>query len=472
MIAGRPSLNYFFQILNTNKGWRMVEIITIIIGVVILFAMVLFWLKLNQASGKPGNEELEEIKQQSATLYAEKLAGESKIQMLEEQARYSLQIIKEKEETIVGLNRQVAGLGTENKRLIEDLQSKQAAIEASEEKLRVAFKNLANEILEEKTQKFTEQNRIKLEEILKPLGEKIREFEKKVDETYDKESKQRFSLEKEIRILAEMNQQISEDAKNLTHALRLDPKKQGNWGELVLDKVLESSGLVKGQEYIREFSTRSDEGDKYRPDVIINLPDNKHIIIDSKVSLNAYTEFVNTEDATEKDKFLKLHLLSIHNHIKLLGEKGYQMLDAFDTPDYVLLFMPIESAFSLALQNDADLFSYAWDRNVVIVSPTTLLATLRTIASIWKHEKQTQNAIEIARQGGLLYDKFVSFLADLEKVGNQLDTVKKTYDEAHKKLSSGSGNLIGKVEKLKELGARTAKNLPKNLLEQSKEDED
>lgn len=449
----------------------MVEVIAIILGVAVIVALILFWLKLNQASGKPGNEELEEIKQQAATLYAEKLAGESKIQMLGEQARYSLQIIKEKEENIVGLNRQVAGLGTENKRLIEDLQSKQAAIEASEEKLRIAFKNLANEILEEKTQKFTEQNRIKLEEILKPLGEKIREFEKKVDETYDKESKQRFSLEKEIRMLADMNQQISEDAKNLTHALRLDPKKQGNWGELVLDKVLESSGLVKGQEYFREVSTRSDEGDKYRPDVIINLPDNKHIIIDSKVSLNAYTDFVNNDDAAEKDKFLKLHLLSIRNHIKLLGEKGYQMLDAFDTPDYVLLFMPIESAFSLALQNDADLFSFAWDRNVVIVSPTTLLATLRTIASIWKHEKQTQNAIEIARQGGLLYDKFVSFLADLEKVGNQLDTVKKSYDEAHKKLSSGSGNLIGKVEKLKELGARAAKSLPRTLLDKAGEDE-
>ncbi|MGA2822021.1 MAG: DNA recombination protein RmuC [Bacteroidales bacterium] len=450
----------------------MIEIIAIILGIAVILALILFWLKLNKASGKPETDELEEAKQRAATLYAEKLAGESKIQMLEEQARYSLKIIKEKEEAIVGLNRQVAELGSENKRLIEDLLSKQAAIEESEEKLRVAFKNLANEILEEKTQKFTEQNRTKLEEILKPLGEKIREFEKKVDETYDKESKQRFSLEKEIRILAEMNQQISEDAKNLTHALRLDPKKQGNWGELVLDKVLESSGLVKGQEYIREFSTRSDEGDKYRPDVIINLPDNKHIIIDSKVSLNAYSEFVNTEDATEKDKFLKLHLLSIHNHIKLLGEKGYQMLDAFDTPDYVLLFMPIESAFSLALQNDAELFSYAWDRNVVIVSPTTLLATLRTIASIWKHEKQTQNAIEIARQGGLLYDKFVSFLADLEKVGNQLDTVKKSYDEAHKKLSSGSGNLIGKVEKLKELGARTAKSLPKNLLDKAEENEE
>jgi DNA recombination protein RmuC len=447
----------------------MVEVITIIIEIAVILALVLIWMKLNKSSSRPGNAELEEAKQRIANLSAEKVAAEGKIQMLEEQAQSASQIIKEKEEVIVGLNRESARLGAENKRLIEDLQIKQADIEASEEKLRIAFKNLANEILEEKTQKFTEQNSTKLEEILKPLRENLKEFEKKVDETYDKESKQRFSLEKEIKTLAEMNQQISEDAKNLTHALRLDPKKQGNWGELVLDKVLESSGLVKGQEYIREFSTRSDEGDKYRPDVIINLPDNKHIIIDSKVSLNAYTEFVNTEDAVEKDKSLKLHLLSIHNHVKLLGEKGYQMLDAFDTPDYVLLFMPIESAFSLALQNDAELFNYAWDRNVVIVSPTTLLATLRTIASIWKHEKQTQNAIEIARQGGLLYDKFVSFLADLEKVGSQLDTVKKSYDEAHKKLSSGTGNIIGKVEKLKELGARTAKSLPKNLLDKAEE---
>ena len=450
----------------------MVEVITIIIGVAVILALILIWMKLNRTAVHPDNTELEEAKQRSAILSAEKLAADGKIKMLEEQAQSASRIIKEKEETVVGLNRDVARLSAENKRLIEDLQTKQADIEASEEKLRIAFKNLANEILEEKTQKFTEQNKTKLEEILKPLGQQLKDFEKKVDETYDKESKQRFSLEKEIKTLAEMNQQISEDAKNLTHALRLDPKKQGNWGELVLDKVLESSGLVKGQEYIREFSTRSDEGDKYRPDVIVNLPDNKHIIIDSKVSLNAYTEFVNTEDAGEKDKFLKLHLLSIHNHIKMLGEKGYQMLDAFDTPDYVLLFMPIESAFSLALQNDSELFNYAWDRNVVIVSPTTLLATLRTIASIWKHEKQTQNAIEIARQGGLLYDKFVSFLADLEKVGSQLDTVKKSYDEAHKKLSSGSGNIIGKVEKLKELGARTSKSLPKTLLDKAEENEE
>jgi DNA recombination protein RmuC len=450
----------------------MIEIILIVLGIVVVLALILIWLKLNKTSGQAGIaglEELNALKERVNSLNSEKAAGERQIQMLEEQARTASRIIKEKEDSIVDLNRQIAGVSAENNRLIEDLKSKQESIEESEKKLHAAFKNLANEILEEKTQKFTEQNRTKLEEILKPLGEKIREFEKKVEETYDKESKQRFSLEKEIKSLSEMNRQISEDAKNLTHALRLDPKKQGNWGELVLDKVLESSGLVKGQEYVREFSTRADDGDTYRPDVIVNLPDNKHIIIDSKVSLNAYSEFVNTENAEDKEKFLKLHLMSIRNHVKLLGEKGYQMLDAFDTPDYVLLFMPIESAFSLALQNDSELFNYAWDRNVVIVSPTTLLATLRTIASIWKHEKQTQNAIEIAKQGGLLYDKFVSFLADLEKVGSQLDTVKKSYDEAHKKLSSGSGNLIGKVEKLKELGARTAKSLPRTLLDKSED---
>jgi DNA recombination protein RmuC len=453
-------------------GNSVVIVLLVVLVVLVAGGIFLVILKLNRTTGAEEATMTLELKDQLEILKAERMSAGTKISLLEEQLRASAKELQEKQETIIELNRQVSRKSEEIKQFEERYQSKLAEINQAEEKLKLAFKNLANEILEEKTQKFTEQNRVKLEEILKPLGEKIREFEKKVDETYDKESKQRFSLEKEIKALAEMNRQISEDAQNLAHALRLDPKKQGNWGELVLDKVLESSGLTKGQEYIREFSTRSDEGDKYRPDVIINLPDNKHIIIDSKVSLNAYSDFVNTDDAAEKDKLLKLHLLSIRSHIKLLGEKGYQMLDAFDTPDYVLLFMPIESAFSLALQNDAELFSFAWDRNVVIVSPTTLLATLRTIASIWKHEKQTQNAIEIARQGGLLYDKFVSFLADLEKVGNQLDTVKKSYDEAHKKLSSGSGNLIGKVEKLKELGARTAKNLPRNLLDKAEETED
>jgi DNA recombination protein RmuC len=203
--------------------------------------------------------------------------------------------------------------------------------------------------------------------------------------------------------------------------------------------------------------------------VIVNLPDNKHIIIDSKVSIIAYNDYVNAESLEEKEKFLRLHLTSIKNHVKLLSEKNYQNLEAFDTPDYVLLFLPIESSFSLAIQTDIEIFNYAWERNVIIVSPTTLLATLKTVASIWKHEKQTQNAIEIARQGGFLYDKFVSFLNDLEKLGNQLETTKRTYDEAHRKLSSGSGNLIGKVEKLRELGAKASKELPKNLIEKAED---
>jgi DNA recombination protein RmuC len=240
---------------------------------------------------------------------------------------------------------------------------------------------------------------------------------------------------------------------------------------LVLERVLESSGLVKGQEYIREFSTKTDSGEVFRPDVIVNLPDNKHIIVDAKVSLLAYNDFVNAESQEERDRNLKLHILSIKNHIKLLSEKTYQNLEAFDTPDYVLLFIPIESSFSLALQSDLELFSFAWEKNVVIVSPTTLLATLKTVASIWKHEKQTQNAIKIAREGGLLYDKFVSFLTDLEKIGNQLDATKRIYDEAHRKLSTGSGNIIGKVEKLKEMGAKASKEIPRTLIEKSEEEE-
>jgi len=204
--------------------------------------------------------------------------------------------------------------------------------------------------------------------------------------------------------------------------------------------------------------------------VIVNLPDNKHIIVDSKVSLVAYNEFVNADTPEERDKYLKLHILALKNHVRLLSEKTYQNLEAFDTPDYVLLFIPIESSFSPALQSDVDLFNFAWQKNVVIVSPTTLLATLKTVASIWKHEKQTQNAIKIAREGGLLYDKFVSFLQDLEKIGNQIDATRKVYDEAHKKLSTGSGNIIGKVEKLKEMGAKASKEISRSLLEKSGEE--
>ncbi len=448
----------------------MSEIIIIIIGAVVITGIGLILLKLRLSALPAGEGEVESLKRQTEQLTGDKRVADERSVMFQEQAVALSQQLSEKDQMIVELNRQVSQKDAEYRGLLEKLEVQKTEIGQLQDKFRTEFRNLANEILEEKTQKFTEQNRTKLDEILKPLGDRIKEFEKKVDETYDKESKQRFSLEKEIKNLADLNQQISSDAKNLTTALTYDTKKQGNWGELILERVLESSGLVRGQEYTREVATRSDQGDIYRPDVIVNLPDNKHIIVDSKVSLVAYTEFTAATTSEEQEKQRRLHLLSIRSHVKMLSEKNYQQLGAFDTPDYVLLFMPIESAFSLAIQSDPDLFTFAWDKNVVIVSPTTLLATLKTVASIWKHEKQTQNAIEIARQGGLLYDKFVSFLADLEKMGNQIDTVKKTYDEAHKKIKSGSGNLIGKVEKLRELGAKTGKEIPRTLLEKTEEE--
>ena len=239
-----------------------------------------------------------------------------------------------------------------------------------------------------------------------------------------------------------------------------DQKKQGNWGEFVLERILERSGLIKGEEYDTQFSTRNDEGDILRPDVIIKLPENKHVIIDSKVSLVAYEQYVNTENQEERERNIKLHIESIKSHVKGLSEKSYAHADAINSPDFVLMFMPIESSFSIAVQQDIELFNFAWDRRVVIVSPSTLLATLKTIESIWKREKQTQNAIEIATEGGKLYDKFAGLVEDLKRLGNQLDTVQKTYKEANKKLFEGSGNLIGKVDKLRQLGAKTTKNLP------------
>jgi len=434
--------------------------------------MVIILFRMNKQATPVNNQEKDLLAQKIEELSTLNRIAEERVRSINEQLQKSVSSLSVKEAEVLELNRNLSKVETENKGLIEKLTEHKAEVEKLQEKFSIQFRNLANDILEEKTKKFTEQNKIKLDEILTPLGEKIRAFEKKVEDTYDKESKQRFSLEKEIKNLAELNIRISEDAKNLTTALKSDSKKQGNWGELVLERVLESSGLVKGQEYIREVSTRTDQGEVYRPDVIVNLPDNKHIIIDSKVSLTAYTDYVNAELPEEKEKFLKLHLLSIRSHIKLLSEKNYQNLVAFDTPDYVLLFMPIESSFSTALQSDLDLFNFAWEKNVVIVSPTTLLATLRTVSSIWKHEKQEMNAKEIARQTGDLYDKFVGFLEDMQELGNRLDTTKKTYDNSMNKLSTGKGNIIGRAQKIKELGAKSSKQIPRNLLGQTEEKED
>jgi DNA recombination protein RmuC len=344
-------------------------------------------------------------------------------------------------------------------------------LETVHKKYTTEFENIANKILEEKSNKFTEQNKNNLDTILNPLKEKIKDFEEKVDKTYKAESAERITLKAEIKNLIDLNKQVSEEANNLAKALKGDNKKQGNWGEVILEKVLERSGLVKDQEYQTQYSTSNEEGKRIQPDVVIMLPDNKHIVVDSKVSLIAYEAFVSAETDELREQFLKDHLASVRNHVKLLSEKNYPTSPDFNTPDFVLLFIPIESSFSIAVQADVDLFSYAWDKKIVIVSPTTLLATLKTIASIWKQERQTKNAIEIAKQSGALYDKFVGFIEDLDKIGKSIDTSKTAYDAAVNKLKTGSGNLIKRVQDIEKLGAKTSKQIPSKFLESEDDSE-
>ncbi|HDO27226.1 MAG TPA: DNA recombination protein RmuC, partial [Bacteroidetes bacterium] len=282
---------------------------------------------------------------------------------------------------------------------------------------------------------------------------------------YEKGLKDQTNLLAELKNLQALSLQLGKDAKNLTKALKADTKKQGNWGEVVLERILEESGLIKNQEYFIQESGQNEEGRRLRPDVVIKLPEDKQLIIDSKVSLTAYQEYIVQEDEKLREQAVKRHLDSVKNHVKELSEKNYPGIKGMNTPDFVLMFMPVEPAFGVALQADPGLFNYAWERKIVIVSPTTLLATLRTIESIWRQEKQTRNALEIAEQGGRLYDKFVGFLADLEKIGTHLDRASDSYREAHKKLKSGRGNILGQVEKMKILGAKTSKSLPSQYLE-------
>lgn len=331
-------------------------------------------------------------------------------------------------------------------------------LEDLQQKFTLEFSLVANKILEEKSAKFTAQNQSNLDSILNPLKANIKSFEEKVDKVYQTEAAERNHLKGVIFQLMDQSKQIQTDANNLTKALKGDSKKQGNWGEVILERVLERSGLVKDSEYRLQASLNSAEGARLQPDVVIDLPDEKHLIVDAKISLIAYERMMNAETEEEKVFNLKQHLLSVKTHIDGLAGKNYQNLYQINSPDFVLLFMPIESSFSVTVQADNELFNYAWDRKVVIVSPTTLLATLRTIASIWKVDRQNKNVFEIAEEAGALYDKFVGFLEDMEKIGKHLDLTQKAHDDAFKKLQYGNGNLIGKVEKIKKLGAKTKAN--------------
>ncbi len=398
--------------------------------------------------------------------------NKEKLNMVSSSLSETEQMLETERNKVSDLNQKLAIAGEREKSLQEKHESYREELEKLQEKFKLEFQNIATSILKQNTIDFSENNRKSVNEIVNPLKEKIETFQKTVNETYEKGLKERSGLKVEIEKLVELNQKISEEANNLTRALKSDSKKQGNWGEMVLERLLERSGLTKGEEYLVQESYRNDKNELIRPDVVINLPDDKHIIIDSKVSLTAYESFVNSEDEEDKAGFIKAHVISVREHVKSLAEKNYQLTEKLDSPDFVLLFLPLESAFSLAVQEQSDLFSFAWERKIVIVSPTTLLATLMTVGSIWKHEKQTRNAIEIANEGGRLYDKFVAFLDDLENLGKQIKRAQKTYDEAHNKLSSGRGNIIGKVEKLKKLGAKTAKDIPHDLIQGNNEDDE
>ncbi len=356
---------------------------------------------------------------------------------------------------------EVAKLKTLNDNLTEKLENQQSEIENQQKRLTAEFENIANKIMKQRSDEFSASNQKNIGDLLNPLKEKIQLFEKKVDETYDKELRDKISLKEEVRKLTELNARVSEEASNLTKALKGDVKKQGNWGEIILERVLERSGLTKGQEYEREEVVEGADRSVQRPDVILHLPDNKHIIIDSKVSLVAYERYITAENEEKQMLSAKEHINSIRSHVKLLSEKNYQNAQNINTPDFVLMFIPIEASFSVAVQGDSELFSYAWERKIVIVSPTTLLATLRTISSIWKQENQTKNAQEIARLSGTLYDKFIGFTEDMVKIKNNLDRTSSAYDDAVKKMKDGSGNIIRTAEKIKELGAKTGnKSLP------------
>ncbi|WP_276364368.1 DNA recombination protein RmuC [Daejeonella sp. H1SJ63] len=361
---------------------------------------------------------------------------------------------------------------------IRELESSKSYLKAREEKIEEQKKELLNNqekfnkdfeliaarILDEKTKKFTEENRSNLDIILNPLKENIKAFEDKVEKVYKAESDERNMLKGHINQLIEQSKLMNDETQNLTRALKGDNKKQGNWGEMILERILERSGLVKDREYRIQTSLQSAEGSRFQPDVVIDLPDDKHLIVDSKVSLVAYERLVNSESEEERELYTKQHVNSIRNHISELSSKNYSELYKINSPDFVMLFIPIESSFGIAVQKDSELFNYAWDKQVVIVSPSTLLATLRTIASMWKQERQNRNVMEIARLSGEMYDKFIGFMNDMEGIGKNIKQSQDAYDKALNKLSTGRGNLSITAEKIKKLGARTGKQLDQKFI--------
>lgn len=464
------------------------EPFVIIISSVFFLCGLLFFVLKPRSNNSFSTEEFNKLKSENEQLKIAIAIAEQRTKSAEEEKENIINLLKEEKQDIeFKLLGRINKIEEERAELLSELNkerqeksSREALFEAQRQKLqeqrqyveelqirfKAEFENVANQVLKEKTKEFTETNRTNLDVLLNPLKENIKAFEQKVENSYKVESAERFTLKGTIDELIKQTKLIQDDANNLTKALKGDNKKQGNWGEMVLDKLLEGSGLIEGINFTRQTGIILEDGSRFLPDVILNLPDEKHIVIDSKVSLVAYERLVNAEEETEREILIKQHIGSIKSHISGLSSKNYQDLYKINSPEFVLLFIPIESSFSIAIQYDQELFDFAWNKKVVIVTPSTLLATLKTVASIWKQEQQTKNAIDIATKAGQLYDKFVGFVTDLQKVGDSIAKSNKAYADAMNKLTIGSGNLVNRAETLRKLGAKTTKSIDERLIEE------
>lgn len=434
------------------------EIIILAICSLVLITLLLYFRTRNSANGisKADFERIQQEKEQLAINLAK--AEERALYFRDELSKMKIELDSERSK----LNEAIRDLEYSKSYLKareEKIEEQKKEIIANQEKFNKDFELIASRILDEKTKKFTEENRNNLDIILNPLKENIKAFEDKVEKVYKAESDERNMLKGHINQLIEQSNLMNLETRNLTKALKGDSKKQGNWGEMILERVLERSGLVKDREYRIQTSLQSSDGNRLQPDVVIDLPDDKHLIVDAKVSLTAYERLVNSESEEERELYSKQHIVSIRNHIQELSSKNYSELYKINSPDFVMLFIPIESSFGIAVQKDSELFNYAWDKRVVIVSPSTLLATLRTIASMWKQERQNRNVMEIALLSGEMYEKFIGFMNDMEGIGKNIKQSQDAYDKALNKLSNGRGNLSITAEKIKKLGAKTNKQL-------------
>ncbi|MEZ2336013.1 DNA recombination protein RmuC [Mucilaginibacter sp. RCC_168] len=449
--------------------------ILLVVSLAMLLLSVFLFLKKPKAIELISVEELNRLRNEQDLLKINLARAEEKGSIISTEKENIIQLLKDEKTRLLDellfertqlaqVNQQLESVKSYYQSQQEKLQEQKVEVEQIRTQFQREFENVAEKLLKEKSKEFIDVNRSNLDMILNPLKENLKAFEDKVEKVYNMEAAERNTLKGVITQLMDLNKQISDEAQNLTKALKGDNKKQGNWGEVILERVLERSGLVRDQEYRVQAAMQTTDGTRYQPDVIIDLPDDKHLVIDSKVSLIAYERLVNADTEEDRKLFAKAHIESIRNHIGGLSSKKYHDLYKINSPDFVLLFVPIESSFSIAVQLDGELFNYAWDKKVVIVSPSTLLATLRTIASMWKQERQNRNVLEIARLSGDMYDKFVGFLGDMDSIGRNINQTQSAYNTALNKLSEGRGNLTTTAEKIKKLGAKADKQIDQKFI--------